>query len=54
MLIELGYALHALKKEAMVLVMNTVNGPVESPCDMAGNVHVSISDLTGDSAISST
>src|SRR5947207_957690 len=26
-LIELGYALHALRKESVVLVMNIVNGP---------------------------
>ncbi len=36
-LIEFGYALHALKKEAVVLVMNTINGPVESlPFDLRG------------------
>jgi hypothetical protein len=32
MLIELGYAIHALKKEAMVLVMNTVNGSDRERC----------------------
>lgn len=36
-LIELGYALHALKKENVVLVMNTASGAVESlPFDLRG------------------